>query len=372
MVIDRRQLLQLGGVALAGHALTLSDRARAGTPSSAVQLFAAARKGRTGYSAAIFDQTGQDHAVVSLPARGHDVAVCQRTKQCVVFARRPGNFAVAFSVARRSAPVSFTTPPDRHFYGHGTFSSDGSLLFATENDFEAARGCIGVYDVKRGFHRVGEFPTHGIGPHDLALLPDGQTLVVANGGVETHPDIGRGRTSLNLATMEPSLVYIDTRTGDVIERHTLPASSRRLSLRHLDIGQRRTVVIGGQVKASSGRTLPLILTHRLGTDLAPVTLPNKLARSLRGYISSVAVSAAGDLAALTSSRGGAVVFVDVASGRYLGTRHVQDVSGVAPAATDGFLLTSGTGALAIHERSGPDGPVATSAWHWDNHAVRVR
>ena len=36
----------------------------------------------------------------------------------------------------------------RHFFGHGVFSPDGKLLYATENDFEAARGVIGVYDVR--------------------------------------------------------------------------------------------------------------------------------------------------------------------------------------------------------------------------------
>ena len=50
----------------------------------------------------------------------------------------------------------FTTPTDRHFYGHGVFASDGHLLFTTENDFAAEAGVIGIWDVTGGFKRIGE------------------------------------------------------------------------------------------------------------------------------------------------------------------------------------------------------------------------
>jgi len=30
---------------------------------------------------------------------------------------------------------------------------------------------------------------HGISPHDINLLGDGQTLVIANGGIVTHPGL---------------------------------------------------------------------------------------------------------------------------------------------------------------------------------------
>ena len=79
---------------------------------------------------------------------------------------------------------------------------------------------IGVYDATDGFRRIGEFPTHGVGPHELLLLDDGRTLAIANGGIETHPDFGRAK--LNIATMKPSFVFVDRITGDLIEKHELP------------------------------------------------------------------------------------------------------------------------------------------------------
>lgn len=375
MAIDRRQFILGSAAFVAAPGAAAQAEPRLSEDRRAKTLFAAARRSPSGYSAAIFTGAGTDVNSVVLPARGHDLTVCPVTQRCVAFARRPGNFAVSFSGNRDTSPVRFTTPEDRHFYGHGVFAPDGKLLYATENDFEAGEGRIGIYDATSGFERVGEFSTHGIGPHDLALMPDGRTLVIANGGVETHPEIRNGREPLNLATMEPSLAYIDRENGDLIERHTLPDSWHRVSLRHLDVGEQRTLIIGGQFKGEDARTeIPLVVRHRPGSDIVPVDLPGELALSLRGYISSVAVDASGNIAALTASRGSCVLFVEVASGRFLGSRDIADVSGVAAATNSGFLLTTGHGEITTAgpaaNHSSEANPVRTS-WQWDNHAIRV-
>src|SRR6185312_463931 len=135
------------------------------------------------------------------PARGHDLVQRPGTRECVVFARRPGTFAIAFSTDASAAPVEFQSKPDRHFFGHGSFSRDGRLLLTSENDFEAVRGVIGVRDATAGYRQIGEFDAAGMEPHDLCLLSDGRTLVIANGGLETHPL--SERENLNVATMEP-------------------------------------------------------------------------------------------------------------------------------------------------------------------------
>jgi hypothetical protein len=370
MAIDRRAFLAgAGGLLASGLA---AQGAPAETRAADEPLFAAARRSPDGaFSAAIFRPDGTDVNAVALPARGHDVTVCPVTRTCVAFARRPGNFAVAFRRDKGWKPIRFTTPPDRHFYGHGVFSRDGRILFATENDFEAGRGCIGLYDATAGFRRIGEMESHGVGPHDIALMKDGRTLVIANGGIETHPAIGGGRTQLNRATMSPSLAYVDTITGDLVERHELPEGLRQLSLRHLDVGAGGMVVIGGQFKGDVTAGTPLILRHRLGGLPKTVELAADLSPRLRGYISSVAVDASGEIAALTGSRGGIVLFIDVATGRVLGERSLVDVSGVAPS-VGGFLLTTGKGEIASGA-SPSQGATMTSSthWQWDNHAVLV-
>ena len=368
MAIDRRSFV-IGAAAsavAAAHPPSMAFAREAGP------LYAAARKGPDGrYSAAVFAADGRDVNAVLLPGRGHDITVSPASGDCVVFARRPGNFAIAFVVDRRRAPVTFTTPADRHFYGHGVFSRDGRLLYATENDFERRRGIIGIYDVGAGYRRIGEFASGGIGPHDLALVDAGRVLVVANGGFIEHPDIGGGRRIINPDAVETTLAYIELRSGALLERHDLGAPGT-LSLRHLDVARDGTVVIGAQLTGTAGDARPLIYRHRRQQPLATIALPDEVETGLAGYISSIACDRAGEIFAATSARGGLMAVIDIASGEVLDTRRLEDISGIAPTPdAAGFLATAGTGRIAgIHAVSYGDVEVTTS-WAWDNHAILV-
>lgn len=361
MAIDRRSLL-IGAAASALAVLPTS----AAVPSRA--LYAAARKGVDGrYSAAVFTDDGIDVRAVPLPGRGHDITVSAANHDCVVFARRPGNFAIAFSADAHRPPVAFTTPPDRHFYGHGVFSRDGRLLYATENDFEAARGVIGIYDVGADYRRIGEFSSGGVGPHDLALIGE-SVLVVANGGLREHPDFGGGRRILNRDAVDTTLAYIDVRTGDLLERHDLGPPGL-LSLRHLDVARDGTVIIGAQLIAGPTDARPLVYRHRRQDALSTMVLSPEVQSGLVGYVSSIACDRAGELVAVTSSRGALAAVIDIATGRVVRTKRIEDVSGVAPTSEpSAFLTTTGHGQITVGQDRSSAVP---TPWAWDNHAVLV-
>ncbi|WP_292128082.1 DUF1513 domain-containing protein, partial [Mesorhizobium sp.] len=203
-------------------------------------VFATAFVRRDGsFGAAVLSEAGKILHTLDLPDRGHDVAFDPVSKRSIVFARQPGIFAMVFDHTGREKPLTIASIAGRHFFGHGVFSPDGALLYATENDFDNASGVVGVYDARAKFSRVGEFPTYGMGPHELLLLADGRTLAIANGGIETHPDFGRAE--LNIATMKPSYTLVDRITGDLIEKHELPPALHQLSIRHMDRDQAGTV-----------------------------------------------------------------------------------------------------------------------------------
>ncbi|MEM8975978.1 MAG: DUF1513 domain-containing protein, partial [Pseudomonadota bacterium] len=302
MVIDRRTFI--GGLATS----LLPGTATA--DGSVETLFASNIVERDGASAAVAysSQRGLLHKQ-PLPGRGHDLTYNRTVGLLVAFARRPGNFAVAFDHKKDRPPQRFTTPKNRHFYGHGVFSADGRLLYTTENDFENAVGIVGVYDVAAGFKRIGEHRSYGVGPHDIAVLSDGRTLVVANGGIETHPD--SGRRPLNIATMQSSLAYIDRETGDLLERYELAGDRQKLSIRHLDVAQNDTIVFGCQFKGPKWETVDLIGLHQRGRELEFLSGVPETNRALRQYVSSIAVDRAGEVAGVTSSRGQAVIYFDV-------------------------------------------------------------
>jgi len=143
--------------------------------------------------------------------RGHGLQVDPRRRnEALVIARRPGTQAVKLDLETGRVLRQWQAGEDRHFFGHACFSADGGTLFVTENDIEAGQGLVTVRDAD-DFRVLAEYRTDGIGPHELLLMPDGVTLAVANGGIQTLPETGR--VKLNRGRIETSLVYLDSRDG---------------------------------------------------------------------------------------------------------------------------------------------------------------
>ena len=320
-----------------------------------VTLFAAAYRDAQGaYGVAILDEKAAIVSTGLLPGRGHGFATNPRAEWLVAFARRPGNFAIALNRRRAFEPVAFHTPEDRHFYGHGAFSLNGRLLFAAENAFETGDGVIGIYDATDGFTRIGEFSSHGMGPHEIVLMPDGKTLCIANGGIRTHPD--QGRQKLNLPTMAPSIALVDTATGSLLSSHALPASLYRLSLRHMAVDASRQLWIGGHYQGDAMDDVPVLARLSEKAGLVSVDLQSIAGAALGKYVGSVAIGNDGRTLAVTSPKSGAVVTLDTRSGRTLDIETSRGTCGVQ-AMADGFVSSSQTGRFGNH----------THDCAWDNH-----
>lgn len=357
-MVDRRGFL--AGL-LASGLVPVSTWADVGNPS----FLAAARLPDGGFSLCGIDAAGAILFQIPIPGRGHAAAAHPIRAEAVAFARRPGTFATIINCASGSEVARLTSPEGRHFYGHGAFSGDGETLFTTENDYEAGQGRIGVWDAKRGYARIGEFASGGIGPHEIRLLPGTDTLVVANGGIDTHPDTGR--TKLNLATMRPNLSYLAL-SGDISEQVELPDDLWRNSIRHLDVAQDGQVTIGMQWQRDRMSSPALVGLHRRGAKVQLMQAPLNVHRQANGYVGSIAFSGTGERVAVTCPRGGIVQVFEAGSGDFLESHDIADASGISGFG-DGFVVSSGLGQV---RRVGTDDQASiTHSLEWDNHLVRI-
>lgn len=333
-------------------------------------VFASAYRSPSGdYGVAVFAESGEIINAHPLPVRGHDIAVHRKSGLAVAFARRPGTIAVAFNSAHNSEPTPFHAGSGRHFYGHGVFSSDGRLLYASENNFADATGVIGVYDATHGFERIGEFPSGGTGPHDLVLLNDAKTLAIANGGIETHPDFGQ--TKLNLSTMAPSLCFVDPTHGTLIERLQFPVLQHRLSIRHLACDQAGGVHFACQYEGPQEDLPPLHGWAAPGQEIQLTPLAAGDLALLRNYVGSIAFSVRSRSLALTSPRGNIMLVVDIADGKVISRRRLANICGVS-AAHKGFIATTGNGILCREPDHDPgDYKQRHTVYGWDNHVAEI-
>jgi hypothetical protein len=360
-LLDRRSFLRAAG---AGFLASLSPAAAFAMKRSDA-VFATAFQRRDGaYGVAVLSESGTLIRAIELPDRGHDVTCDPVSGRSVVFARQPGTFATVFDHRGDTPPVTIASVEGRHFYGHGVFSRDGALLYATENDFDNAAGMVGIYDATDGFRRIGEFPTHGVGPHELLLMSDGRTLAIANGGIETHPDYGRAK--LNLPTMKPSFALVDREHGDLLEKHELAPGLHQLSIRHMAIDGAEKVWFGCQYEGAQTDRPGLVGTFSRDTGLTLVDLPEKVLGGFRNYIGSVAANAATGLVAVSSPQGNSYAVIEAATGKLIAANDMVEVCGLAPDAA-GFLISAGTGEILL-----PDGSAQISAdCVWDNHLLRI-
>jgi hypothetical protein len=321
------------------------------------------------YAVMVLSERGELIREVALPARAHDLAVHAESGRAVVFARRPGTFAVAFDVFGRIASEIFVAQPDRHFFGHGAYSSDGKLLFATENNFAAGEGVIGVYDAADAYKRIGEFPTRGVGTHEAILLPDGKTLAIANGGIETHPDYGR--EMLNIPTMDPSLAFVDL-DGHLIAQYRLPKDTHQLSIRHMAIGADGKIWFGTQWEGDPLETPSLVGRASLEGGLELVPMPEAELNDMRRYVGAMAASHDGTLISASAPRGGYVVHFSAEMGRYVGRTAIADSSGVTGYRKKTILASNGEGLITETEAGGGSRDIVRDrGLAFDNHLRTV-
>ncbi|MEZ5830040.1 MAG: DUF1513 domain-containing protein [Dongiaceae bacterium] len=363
MILDRRTLLAAGAASLfVGRTAQAADRAR--YLSSAATL-----SGR--YAVVAVDEDGAIDFDLDLAGRGHGLAVRPGSSEALCFARRPGKYALVVDTMAGEVVTEIPAAPARHFSGHGLFVQGGALLLTTENDEAKHQGVFGVYDARASYARIAEFPTSGIGPHDLALLPDGKTLIVANGGIDKRHDDTGGR---DLPDISSDLTYLDWRSERVVERVTLEPQFARLSIRHLALTEAGDVVAALQDSADApDLDWPLGFLHRPGGAPRWLAVPQGGWGRLRGYCGEAAVDSGAGLIAMSSPRGNCIGLWDE-TGAALETLEIHDGCGLSATGIAGQLLvSSGSGELfAVTGKAGePSLRGANGEFRFDNHMVRI-
>tara|TARA_B100001123_G_scaffold438728_1_gene574123 strand:+ start:229 stop:1368 length:1140 start_codon:yes stop_codon:yes gene_type:complete len=372
MRVGRRRaiaLIGLGGVATVGFPLKQLFAA------SDKSYFVSSNSGNFGsYSIAVMTQDGCKVFETALPYRAHGIAYDRVHARIAIVARRPGRSIDIISISDGCISHRLNAPVDHHFYGHAVFSPHGDRLYTTENQFETGDGIIGVWDLTSVPKRLRQFPSYGVGPHEIVLNPNGKTLIVANGGIRTHPETGRRK--LNLPIMSSNLTYIDRETGAKLVTTKFEGERlRTLSIRHLAITEDETVCLGLQDQNPQGDSVPLVAIKRRGSCiLHPVKASSEIIQRMRSYTGSVAFDSSFCVAAVSAPRGNFVTFWDISSGMFLHNCPIIDGCGVAPTGEPGeFLLTSGAGGLSNfnaltgkHVRLSND---FIDSRRWDNHLL---
>jgi hypothetical protein len=367
MKLSRRTFLLGSATAIAGAGvgLSLNRERQHGTLLSAFEDAPGNQ-----YVGGVSLQTGEIFGA-RVPMRAHGCAVDPTDPQrALFFARRPGT--LAFELRRDSMQVRtlFETRAGQHLAGHGLFSHDGKLLYTPEHDYERVRGVIVVRDA-RNFAIVDEIDTRGIDPHEVAWLPDGRSLLVANGGILTHPRSYRRK--LNIATMDPSLCVIDATSGECREQWRLP--DHLLSIRHMAIAADGSAAVGLQYEGEPANAPGIAALYTPASGLQLLTAPVAERTGFRGYVASIALSEQLNLIAAACPYGNGIACWSLRNGRYEGFLRAGETYGlsrlndgsVVASQRDGSAYELGQSRLRSHFLElDSEKPI-----RWDDHWVAV-
>ena len=307
--------------------------------------------------------------------RGHGLAQNPaQTDTVIMFARRPGTIAIEINLITGKKTRAFKLENNRNLQGHGCFSADGKQLYTAEADSKTGKGKIVVRN-SNDFKLLTEIESYGIGPHEIKLLPDEKTLVVANGGILTRPVTGRKK--LNLPTMASNLTYIDLLTGNKLGSFQVPET--KASIRHIDVAQDGTVALAMQLQrdATNHQNIaPLSAIHKPGEQIRLLDEPSILIEKMHDYMGSVAINNNSRLAGFTSPKGNLVAFWNIDTGEFSGYHQLNNVCGLCVSHDEKtFVISNSFGeirrldAFTLQENKAER--LRFSDTHWDNHMINI-
>ncbi len=318
-----------------------------------------------------FDIASGRQVNVSIPFRGHDVLLHPlKLNTLLVIGRRPAIQFCEVNIIEQAVSQTVSSDSGLHFYGHACFSHDGKIIFTTENDYEQARGLI-VIRKSDDYKVLSSFDSNGIGPHDIKLLSDSKTLVIANGGIETHPDLLRKK--LNINSMKPNLSYFDSTNGDLLEQYTL--DNHLSSIRHLAVSKNDTVVAALQYQGKHSQPVPLVATHKPGqSKLKYSYVDQKNLKRMNYYTASASFNRDGSIYAVTCPKGNLVTFWETQSNSLVSSIDLHKPYGVIfDEQLDAFIISTSKGELhsfnpVNHQMS----HLQNSNMSWDNHMISMK
>lgn len=234
-------------------------------------------------------------------------------RRAMIFEKRgPGAAEVDLRAGAYVRPLE--TIAGRAFYGHGVFSSDGSVLFVAENHLPTKKGLVSIWD-GRTLASLGEFPTYGENPHDCILTDGGKTLVITNGG-GNFPDGDA-----------PCVTIIDVASRKLLDRRTF--TNPRINAGHVELSKRGDMaVVSAPLDGLPNAGLGAISLGSRSAGLVTMTQPEEVVSGMVGETLSISIHESSRIVAATSPLGDQLSFWTFDGRKHVNSLRVDNPRGV--------------------------------------------
>lgn len=295
-------------------------------------------EGNTRYVLSLIDLDGHPPGsskpqFIPLSFHGHGVSIHPLNPNLAVIFQKQGPGACEVDLRARAVTRPIPTVAKRWFYGHGAWSNDGQLLYATETVLDTGEGVIAVRD-GRSLDIVGEFRTHGAKPHDCVLVDSGRVLAITNGGTE------RGGVA-------PSVTYVDVASQKLLERVDLPVDY--LNTGHLTLSAAGDLaVVSAQREGMPDTAIGGVSLRPAGGALKTMTAPRALTETLVSESLSVTIHEPTGIVGVTTPKANLVTFWNLAEQRFVAKLGLPSPRGIGQTLDNRrFLISYGPAASLV-------------------------
>lgn len=288
-------------------------------------------EGRQHFVLALIDLDEQSPfaQTIPLPFLGHGFAFDPTCRFRVALFEKKGPGAALLDLRERRVIAPIETPSQRRFYGHGAYSQDGSLLYATESvisdDFA---GVLSVRDAVT-LRELGLIPTHGVSPHDCLVIEEGKTLVVSNGG----GPLDGGEL--------PCVCYVELASGKLLDKVVLDSPLHNTG--HIALSQRGDLAIVSAPRdglPNPNEQLGAVSLRTHGSDVMTVKRPASVVQRMRGETLSLTILESSQIVVTTNPFGNLVSMWNLRDATFAGKLELHGPRGVCQSLDTEWLLVS--------------------------------
>ena len=317
----------------------------------------------------VFNLNGNLINSFKLPLRAHDSLYLPGTNKIVVISRRTGNKIFILNLKSNKISKIIHAPDYRHFYGHGVYCDKTKFLYVTENNYkfnDERSGSIAIYDTKKDFSRIGEFITYGIGPHEIKIFRD--TIIIANGGVLTHPDFPR--IKLNLKDIQSNITRVNINNGELKQKLQLNKKYKNLSIRHFDIDRNNNIYAGCQVYNKVEQASENLVFSCKSNKLKSFSISESLSKELKNYTGSIKLNIDNNEIYASFPRGNHLISWNINDHKVKKIIRINDVCGMSYAKKKKiFLISDGQGNIYSNSLNHNLSKFYSSKFNFDNHFI---
>lgn len=288
-------------------------------------------EGKQLFVLALIDLDAQSPSAETIPLSfmGHGFAFDPTCRFRVALFEKKGPGAAVVDLRERRVMRPIETPPNRRFYGHGAYSQDGALLYATES--VVSDGFAGILSVRDAvtLRELGVIPTHGVSPHDCLLIEEGKTLVVSNGG----GPLDGGEL--------PCVCYVELTSGKLLDKVVLDSPLHNTG--HIALSQRGNLAIISAPRdglPNPNEQLGAVSLRPIQSDVTTVKRPASVVQRMRGETLSLTILERSQIVVTTNPFGNLVSMWHLTDATFVGKLELQGPRGVCQSLDAEWLLVS--------------------------------